>query len=312
MRCRGANLGRVLLFAAFAIALSMSAYACGDGSPSGVTTPPDTGSTTPPVLRTFDLRFKGVGTLSDSIELSHQNLFVSSRSALTHQLVAAAGTPLQLGASNLSTADQCVWFFDVFALPSNVVPVGVTYSGSILANLDETLNAKNTDTNAVITAMDIREGPGVFGISEAFTPKAGGYHLSNHVIPLAGLPAAAATEGEQKRVITAVSFDSGQVRYLSYAWNHDTTTNGYDTQVVETAQAGVPAAAEQLGTNGYVVTAVGGNAVDGFILVGTRVHGATGAQTVAVDPAFSNILPGYAIIADLVDDAGTVTFIYQL
>src|SRR6185312_7306586 len=312
MRSRSANLGRGLLFAAFSFALSLSAYACGDGSPSGVTTPPDTGPTTPPVLRTFDLRFKGVGTLSDSIDLAHQNLFVGTGSALTHQLGGAAGTPLQLGASNLCNAAQCVWFFDAFALPSDVVPVGVIYAGSILANLDETLNAKNTDTNAVITAMDIRPTPGVFGISEAVTPKAGGYHLSNKVVPLADLPATAAAEGAQKRVITAVSFDSGQVRYLSYAWDHDTTTNGYDTQVVEAAQAGVPAAAEQLGTNGYVVTAVGGNAVDGFILVGTRVHGATGAQTVAVDPAFSDILPGYAIIADLVDDAGTVTFIYQL
>jgi hypothetical protein len=309
MSSRSVNPGRGLLFAALSFALSMSALACGDGTPSGVTTPPDTGTTNPPVLRTFDLRFKGVGTLSDSIDLTHQDLFVGTGSALTHQLGGAAGTPLQLGASNLCNAAQCVWFFDAFALPSDVVPVGVIYSGSLLANLDEILNA--SDTNAVITAMDIRAVPGVFGISEAFTPKAGGYHLSNNVIPLAELPAAAATEGAQKRVITAVSFDSGQVRYLSYAWNHDTTANGYDTQVVQTAQAGVPAAAEQLGVNGYVVTAVGGNAVDGFILVGTRVHGDPGAQSVTVDPAFSSILPGYAIVADLVDDSGNVTFIYQ-
>lgn len=310
MNSRSVNPGRVLSFAAFSFALSLSAYACGDRGPSGVTTPPDTGTTNPAALRTFDLRFKGVGTLSDSIDVSHQDLFVGTGSALTHRLPAAAGTPLQLGASNLCNAAECVWFFDAFALPSDVAPVGVAYAGSILANLDETLNTR-TATDTVITAMDIRTTPGVFGISEAFTPQAGGYHLTDQVVPLADLPAAAAAEGEQRRVITAVSFDSGQVRYLSYAWDHDTATDGYDTQVVETAQAGVPAAAEQLGSNGYVVTAVGGNAVDGFVLVGTRVHGETRARTVSVDPAFSNIVPGDAIVADLVDDSGNVTFIYQ-
>ena len=308
MTNRNAYPGRVLLFVALSVALSLSAYACGDGNLSGVMTLPDTGTTNPP-LRTFDLRFKGVGTLADSIDLSHGNLFVGTKSALNQQAGAAAGTPLQLGASNLCDAAQCVWFFDVFALPSDVAHVGVRYSGSLLAFLDEVLDAGDTD--AVITALDIRPTAGVFGTSEEFTPQAGGYHVANHLIPLADLPTAAAAEGGQKRVITAVSFDSGQVRYVSYSWDHDTTTSGYDTRVVDTTQAGVPAAAEQLGASGYVVTAVGGNAVDGFVLVGTRVHGDTRAKTVAVDPAFSSILSGYAIIADLVDDAGNVTFVYQ-
>ena len=266
--------------------------------------------TTPPSRRAFDLRFKGVGTLADSVELAHSNLFVGTSSALTLHFSAAAGTPLQLGGNTLCSAAECDWFVDAFALPGNVVPVGAAYAGNILANLAYALDT-NAVTDTVITSMDIRATAGVYGISEAFTPQAGGYHLVERVVSATDLPAAIATEGARKRVVTALSFDSGQVRYLSYAWDHDTTTSGYDTQVVEAAQRDVPSAAQALGANGFVVTAVGGNEADGFILVGTRVHGDTRARNVLVDPAFDSIASGYAIIADLVDDSNRVTFVYQ-
>jgi len=300
---------RLSLIAPLSVALTVSIYACGDASPSRITTAPDTATSGQP-LRTFDLRFKGVGTLSDSIDLIHGNLFVGTRSALTQWFGAAAGTPLQLGANTVCNTAQCLWFFDGFALPADVAPVGVAYTGSILANLDAALDT-TAATDTVITSLDVRASPGVFGVAEAFTPKDGGYHLADHVLPLANLSAAAAAEGLQKRVITAISFDSGQVRFLSYAWDHDTAANGYDTQVVQAAQADVPTAAQQLGASGYVVTAVGGNETDGFILVGTRIHGDTTARDVFTDPAFDSIGPGYAIIADLVDDLNNVLFLYQ-
>ena len=300
---------RFALIASLSGALALSTYACGDANPSRLTTPPDTGTSGPP-LRTFDLRFKGVGTLADSIDVQHSDLFVGTGSALSQQFRSVTGTPLQLGANSVCSTTQCIWFFDTFALPSDVVPVGAAYAGSIRANLSDAL-ATTGATDTVITSLDIRTTPAVFGISKAFTPSTGGYHLTDHVVALANLSAAAAAEGAQKRVITAISFDSGAVRFLSYAWDHDTTAGGYDTQVVQAAQTDVPAAAEQLGANGYVVTAVGGNETTGFILVGTRVHGDTRPRNVIVDPAFDTIRSGLAIVADLVDDRGNVTFVYQ-
>ena len=300
---------RLCVIASLTGAVALATSGCGGSDASRLTVPPDTG-TSAPSPRTFDLRFKGVGTLSDSVDLLHSDLFVSTGSALNQQFRSAAGTPLQLGVSTTCSTDQCVWFFDAFALPSDVVPVGVAYSGSIRERLGEALDtARATDT--VITSMDIRTTPAVFGMSKAFTPQAGGYHLTDHVVSAADLATAAAAEGRQKRVITAVAFDSGAVRFLSYAWNHDTTEQGYDTQVVHAAQPDVPAAAQQLGANGYIVTAVGGNETTGFILVGTRVHGGTRPQPVFVDPAFDNIHSGYAIIASLVDELNNVTFVYQ-
>ena len=48
----------------------------------------------------------------------------------------------------------------------------------------------------------------------------------------AAFPVAAAQAGAHSRVITAVSFDaSGQVYFLSYGWQGDTTTV-YETKVV--------------------------------------------------------------------------------
>lgn len=300
---------RLCLMATLTCALALASYACGDSDAARLTTQPDTGASGPP-LRTFDLRFKGVGTLSDSIDLLHSDLFVGTGSAFVQHFAAASGTPLQLGGNSVCSADQCVWFFDAFALPSDVVPVGIAYSGSSRSNLAEALDTSIV-TDTVITSMDIREPPGVFGLSKAFTPKAGGYHLTDRVVPVASFSAAAAAEGLQKHVITAVAFDSGAVRLLAYAWDHDTTSQGYDVQVVQAAQSEVPAAAQQLGANGYVVTAVGGNGTSGFILVGTRVHGETRPRPVLVDPAFDDIHSGMAIIADLVDDRGSVTFVYQ-
>jgi len=61
----------------------------------------------------------------------------------------------------------------------------------------------------------------------------------------------------------------------------------YEAQVVTAAFATLSAAATNLAQAGYVITALGGNGTDGFVLVGTRVKGNTAARPVLVGTAGS-------------------------
>lgn len=47
---------------------------------------------------------------------------------------------------------------------------------------------------------------------------------------------------------------------------------------------------------GYVITAFGGNATNGFLLLGTRVHGSGARHTLIVNAAPGTDLTGYAVI----------------
>jgi hypothetical protein len=136
---------------------------CG-GKAEPLTPPVDTATTIPLQPRAFDLRFKGVGELADSLDLAHTNIFVGSQSVLRLRQDGVAGTPLQLGGANVCSASECDWFFDSFALPPGLVRVGVTYSGNILANLAMVLDA-TVVSDTVTTSLDIRPATGVFGFS---------------------------------------------------------------------------------------------------------------------------------------------------
>lgn len=291
-----------------ATCLLLASSACGTSRTGQVMGPLDTTTTPPPPApQTFDLRFKGVGILSSNTDLVHENILATTGSALWITRDSVAGTPLELG-TELCSATTCAWFFDWFALPASVVRVGAAYKASILANLPLFLDTASTDT--VITSLDLEPAVGVFAVSETATSQAGGYHLVPAVVPLNGLQAAASAEAAQHRVITAVSFDSGQVHYLSYAWDHDSSP-GYDAQIAQTDIPNAGTAAMSLAASGYIVTAVGGDSTDGFVLVGTRVHGNAAARSLLVNPGPSVDLSGYAVVAYLVEPTGSVTFIVE-
>ncbi|HYK10600.1 MAG TPA: hypothetical protein VEV39_07360, partial [Gemmatimonadales bacterium] len=140
------------------------------------------------------------------------------------------------------------------------------------------------------------------------TSTAGGYRLFDSIVTPGALGTVATREGLAHRVITALSFDSGQVHYMSYAWQHDTTT-AYETQVAPATFATVDSAAEGLAASGYMLTAFGGDSADGFIFVGTRAKGATAPRALQIDPAHGADLTGYAPVAYLfqITSAGLTT-----
>jgi hypothetical protein len=205
--------------------------------------------------------------------------------------------------------DDCAWFF--FGLSSPSSGLVTTYQGNLLSSFQSDLKA--LPTNAVITSLDFKPANGAYAMSwvksdplEDFTPV-----TSGSALPV-DFPAAAAQEGTLSHVITGVTFNAGIVNYVSFGWQSDTTTQ-YEVQVATAATLDdVPLQAANLAQNAYIVTAIGGDTTDGYILVGTRVQGDTMPRPFKVISPTSQDTSlfdqGYALIGTIDNPDGTATF----
>ena len=207
--------------------------------------------------------------------------------------------------------DDCAWFF--FALSSPSSGLVTTYQGNLLSSFQSDLKA--LPTNGVITSLDFEPANGAYAMSWVksdplanFTPVTSGSALPTD------FPAVAAQEGALSHVITGVTFNSGSITYISFGWQSDTITQ-YEIQVVTAATLDdVPVQAANLAQNAYIVTAIGGDTTDGYILVGTRVQGDTMPRPFKVvsstngDPGASLFGQGYALIGAIDHADTTVTY----
>ena len=255
----------------------------------------------PPLPPAFDLRFKGVGVLSGNhLELLSATTTTMLGGGAWWTFGRAAGSPLSLG-SGICSTQSCGWSFFEFALPNDIARVATAYRAALIVDLPRFIS---TAVDTVITSLDLQPTVGVFALSEFAASRLAGYHLTQLRVPLSGLQAAASDEGAAKRVITAVSFDSGQVRCLSYAWDYD-DSHGYEATVVQATLQTAGAAAQALAAEGYVITALGGNPTGGFVLVGTRPIGKTEPRTLLINPSWDTDLNGYAVVGYLYDAFAT-------
>lgn len=128
--------------------------------------------------------------------------------------------------------------------------------------------------------------------------------MTHSSVPLSGLQGLATQLGTLSQVITAVSFDAaGQVDVFSYSWQGDPSTV-YDVLVSPVTIDTVGAAAQQMAGEGYIITAFGGNATSGFVLVGTKVHGDSLPRSIIVSPNMSTPGKGFAAVAMPTDFSG--------
>lgn len=296
---------------AMLLVAALAATACGGSSATNIVEPPppppDTGKTPAPPHAAFDLRFKGVGVLSSSASLSHTDIDATTGSALDLTFANVSGTPLELGEGNCSSA-ACAWFVDVYALPRTMDSLSVRYAAAIVSRLPDLVDTLATDT--VITSFDVERSVGVYGLSEYITDTLGGYRMTPAVVAAPDFASAASADAAAGRVITAVSFDDDSVRYFSYGWANAAGA-AYDTQVFTATIASMPMVAQALVDAGYVITAFGGNATNGFLLVGTRVHGSSAQHTLIVNAAPGTDLTGYAVVGYVIDRDGAVTILYE-
>lgn len=223
----------------------------------------------------------------DNLELSYAN---------------AVGAPLLLGMCSLNNG--CGWQAVTANLPPPMTGLNMNYNlgaydfGSNYPtnpSLDSDLQSVAAP-NVVITSLDIETAFDTYAMSWVQTAQAGGFDYKLETIPMgtnlqAEIQAAAAADGAESRVITAVSFDdTSQMAYLiSYGWTGDTTTV-YETQTMVATNNNVRAAAVTLAGEGYVISAFGGNDIDGYMLIGMRVLGDTLPRPIVVSTPSGNVL----------------------
>lgn len=257
------------------------ALACADPAGAPAPIPPGTPIVFP--VQPVDLRFKGVGRLATTL----RSTVGLSPGAV--QVYDGFGTPLEITpCAAPSSIPSCYWSFAVSDSPAGTEVSTIYYSAEAsLSRLETDLAAvqqwafnpypsQGQDYNSVITSLMIDEPSNVYGTSGLQTSQMREYDLAWGSLAPSELQAAASNIGAQGRVITAVAFKADKVLYLSYGWARASTF--YAAKVVEAkvVRATFDTAAQEaanLAGSGYIITAIGGNYTDGFLLVGTRVPG---------------------------------------
>jgi hypothetical protein len=291
-------------------------------SVGSVTSSPATLAVTARAPQAGDLRFQQVdaaSTVNGYTGDEFSNLL--PKNGLTFG--GAIGAPLSLGGTcsgggNDPTIYDCGgWEVAAYRLPTGVIGLLAGFQSDYLedfqADLQGTLGSATYFTGAldspttVITAIDMEPTYDGFATSWVTTSLSGGFDLKQHTIASSDLQQAATQEGAEGRVITAVSYDAGQVFYLSYGWQSDPSTV-YEMQVENATFDTVAQVATSLAQAGYIITAAGGDYTDGILLIGTRVKGDSMPRPIMVIPAGQSPLAlnqgGYAIVALINPPAG--------
>jgi len=261
-----------------------------------------------------DLRFQQVDSPFTSSGLSAGGVQSHASGSNAQAFRDSVGTPLSMGTNctGLNNPLNCTWLFVTFPLPDGMMGMLTTYQSSeIYGDLSSDLSTLSVG-DTVVTSLDLESTNNAYAISSIQASQASGFSFtSNSVLP-AQVQAMASQLGQQSQVITAISYDfCGDVFFLAYAWQGD--TNVYDVKVVTTTINNAGAAATSLAAAGYIITALGGDPSNGFLLVGTRVKGDTLARPILVvmptSPA--DLIPlfqsGDAIVGYLVNSAGAGT-----
>ena len=198
------------------------------------------------------------------------------------------GTPLETGlqvgwACGSPSPTNCVWSFWGFTAPKGITWPNTAYASDVLSNLETDLTAISA-SNVVITSLDLQPANQVFAASWMQASQAGGFEFASQTVSPSQLQAVATQQGEQSRVITAISFDAaGDAHVITYGWQSDRTTI-YDNRVISATSNSDTIAAEitNLAAQGYIVTAMGGDPTNLLWLVGARVKGDTMSRPLEV------------------------------
>lgn len=222
-----------------------------------------------------DLRFQNVAsplTLAGYTGLEATNLLPRAGIGSTN----AFGTPLALGPGSCQPDPSglgCYWFINFFSLPTAVTGIGISYDSDFLENFTSALNTQISNQNTVVTSLDAENDDDLYAMATATSTAPGTYQ--GHIVQSTpgSLQSDVNSEVSQGRVVTAICADSGTVTFVSYAWSQDPSSI-YESQTISALPfSRIGANAQELAQSGYIVTALGGNADDGYFLVGTRLKG---------------------------------------
>ena len=276
-----------------------------DGT-SSITSAPATLTVGPRSPAADDLRFQQVDSPAGAVQGYGEPIQLIYPDGMYYPV--AIGSPLRMGLGQCvpGVAQDCWWDYDIWPTPTSE-PVSTLYWIDKYTNLATDLSSVGTPFldmggnsmgNIVVTSLDIETEEDVFAASLVKGP-AGGFDLQYQTSSLQDLPSAIANDGASGRVVTAISFNdaTGDVVFLSYGWTSAANT-AYDTEVQTVPYDDIGPAATTLASQGYILTAFGGNGPDGYILVGTKVQGDTLPRPIMISPNLAYGVPanGYAMV----------------
>jgi hypothetical protein len=273
---------------------------------SSIATAPATLTVTGRAPVSGDLRFQQVDA-ADTVNGGEGGVFTDFSNELSLSAQNSYGTPMWLGPGVCQAPPPginsvpCVWNFAIND-PSGATTPNANYQAFTFANLQSELTTLNVPS-VVVTSLDLEPDDGVFGLVWMQSNQGGGFDMTQHTVSLRDLQTAANQEGASGRVVTAISFNAGQVFYLSYGWQSDASTV-YETHVATSASIDdAPALASNLAAQGYIVTAMGmgSNGANGVVLIGTRVQGDTVARPFTTNA--NECFQGYAVVGLVAEDA---------
>jgi hypothetical protein len=215
----------------------------------------------------------------------------------------ATGQPLSIGPGcqqgpGNPTLFYCGWVIETFNLPTGVTGLSAGYQNGDYSNFQSDL-ATITTATTVITGIDTEPAFNAYALSWTRSQSGYSFDMAAHVIDPNSAATAIASEGQHGRVVTAISWQSGNIYYLSYGWQGNTTTT-YDTQLATATLTSLSSVATNLASAGYIITATGGTPSDGILLVGTKVSGDTMPRPIIVTPQGVSPAPaaqqGYASV----------------
>ena len=184
------------------------------------------------------------------------------------------GSPLrfeQVGyCSAAGNPSNCAWFFELFSTPTTGVTT--TYRSGLLSDFQPDVFALGFDT--VVTSANMQTDNNAYAISSVKTTSTNVFSpIATQSLPAADFQFVATQQGQEGHVITAFGFNGDLLQYVSYGLTGD--HNVYEAQVLSATLATIPSQAATLAQGGYFVTAVGGDPINGFFVVGTRIQGDT-------------------------------------
>lgn len=219
-----------------------------------------------------DLRFKDVDAFPFGLSLMNPEgqIIVSGGAVMSMSAKNAACSPINLSCFNPQTPYSNAWGFAGFSLPLGYPERDISGTGGSLADLDSNLAALDPET--VIISLDIDSINQVYGMDWSRSPGQGNYTIFRGPVTRSNLQSTATQAGNQGQVITAITFLDHQPYYVAYSWSGDPGSQ-YDVQIAEATIDSIGTIASDLSATGYIITAIGGNYSDGFLLVGTRFKG---------------------------------------
>lgn len=264
-------------------------------------------SDAPATPRAGDFRFKHLNAYPMGLAAGNIETFLSAEenkttSSLT--LNGRFGTPLPIsrGLNLESETFRFTWPYYAPTVPGSTPQINTSYFSGEYDAFEAYLEARLKDENSIITSMECVKN-GCFAFSLIQSPDINKFKAHYQAVAVSDFTKHVQTESGEGRLITAFAYKDGQVHSVSYTWKGD--LRQHEMVVSEPlGQAALITKIMQLAKDGYIITALGGDAKAGYQVIGTRIesdqHGSRPTELVNTrEDLKALLLRGFTVMAAL-------------